>query len=184
MVSPDAAAKAAKVRLLTVDVDGVLTDGSLYYGPNGDFAKRFSVRDGLGIGLAKAGGVSIALVTGKESDAVARRAETLGVRRVLQGVRDKGAALAQLAEELGLGPDEIGHIGDDLNDLPAFDLVGFRACPSDAADRVKELCHFCASVPGGRGAVRETIEFVLSAKGALGEAEARFVSDLKDASES
>jgi 3-deoxy-D-manno-octulosonate 8-phosphate phosphatase (KDO 8-P phosphatase) len=176
MVSPDAAAKAAKVRLLTVDVDGVLTDGSLYYGPNGDFAKRFSVRDGLGIGLAKAGGVSIALVTGKESDAVARRAETLGVRRVLQGVRDKGAALAQLAEELGLG--------DDLNDLPAFDLVGFRACPSDAADRVKELCHFCASVPGGRGAVRETIEFVLSAKGALGEAEARFVSDLKDASES
>lgn len=172
------------MKLLTIDVDGVLTDGSLYYGPNGDFAKCFSVRDGLGIGLARAGGLRIALITGKDSGAVTARGETLGVDLVLQGVRDKGAAVRQLAAELDLRPNEIGHIGDDLNDLPAFERVGFRVCPCDAAEQVKAACDLCAQSPGGGGAVRETIEYILAAKGTLDEAISHFLSDLRTSPDS
>jgi 3-deoxy-D-manno-octulosonate 8-phosphate phosphatase (KDO 8-P phosphatase) len=178
-VPKDAGRRAAKVRLLSIDIDGVMTDGFLYYGPEGDLLKRFSVRDGLGIELAHAAGLDLALLTGKTSDAVSKRAETLRVRHVLQGVRDKGAAIRQLASDLGLELQEIGHMGDDLNDIPAFEIVGFRACPSDAAERVKGICDLCTLAAGGAGAVRQTIEFILQARGVLEEAISRFLSDLQ-----
>ena len=129
----DADSRAARIRLMVLDVDGVLTDGRLYFGPQGEALKAFDVRDGHGIKLLMAGGIEVAILTARRSDIVTARMRELGVARVLQGQSDKRAALAALLAELGLAAEQCGYMGDDLPDLGALQLAGFAAAPADAA---------------------------------------------------
>jgi 3-deoxy-D-manno-octulosonate 8-phosphate phosphatase (KDO 8-P phosphatase) len=150
-----------KIKLVILDVDGTLTDGGIYYDSQGNEMKRFSAKDGLGIMVARRAGLELAIITGRASPMVERRAKELGIQHLLQGVQQKFPALTALIRERGLSLDEIGYIGDDLNDLQCMETVGFCACPADAAKEVKAVCQYVASVPGGHGAVREGLEYLL-----------------------
>jgi len=160
-----AAARARAVRLLLLDVDGVLTDGRLIYGPAGEETKVFHVRDGHAIVLARAAGIEVAVVSGRKSAAVSRRLEDLGVREVHQGVGDKAALLPDLCARHGLRPAEVAFMGDDLPDLPLLRQVGLALAPADGALEVRRLAHWTALRPGGGGAVREAVEWLLRARG-------------------
>lgn len=153
------------LRLLVLDVDGTLTDGGIYMGPDGEVCKRFSAKDGLGLKLLQAAGVELAILTGRRSQIVERRAVELGIARVVQGIGDKPAALRQLAAAAGVPLAETGYMGDDLNDLAAMALCGVRACPADAAPEVRAVCQFVATLPGGQGAVRQFCEAWLKSAG-------------------
>ena len=172
--------RARQVRLLAMDVDGVLTDGSVIYGAGGMEmeVKAFNVRDGLGIALARSAGLAVAWLTGRRSEAVDRRGSELRVDAVLQGVRNKGVTLCELAQRRGLGMSEVAFIGDDINDLPALRLVGLAVAPADAAAAAREAAHYVTAAPGGRGAVRETIELVLRAQGRLEIAQEAYLESL------
>jgi 3-deoxy-D-manno-octulosonate 8-phosphate phosphatase (KDO 8-P phosphatase) len=152
----------SKIKLIVLDVDGTLTDGGIYYDSQGNETKRFDVKDGLGILVARSAGLKFAILTGRASPMVERRAKELGIEYLVQGVQKKYPALLDLAEKCGLSMDEIGYIGDDLNDLQCMEAVGFRACPADAAEAVKSVCEHVASAPGGHGAVRESLEYLLT----------------------
>lgn len=171
----DADSRAARIRLMVLDVDGVLTDGRLYFGPQGEALKAFDVRDGHGIKLLMAGGIEVAILTARRSDIVTARMRELGVARVLQGQPDKRAALAALLAELGLAAEQCGYMGDDLPDLGALQLAGFAAAPADAAPEVLAAAHWVAPREGGRAAVRATAEFVLRAQNRWGELVARHI---------
>jgi len=158
-------ARLARVRLLALDVDGTLTDGGVVYADDGSEGKRFHIHDGLGVVLAGFVGLRIAWITGRSSPVVERRARELGVEHLLQGVRDKGGALATLAVRLGVAPDAVAYMGDDLNDLPALRVAGVALAPADACAEVKSVAHFVAPRAGGAGAVRDTIEAILRARG-------------------
>lgn len=153
------------MRLLVLDVDGTLTDGAIYMGPDGEVCKRFSAKDGLGLKLLQSAGVEIAILTGRRSRIVKNRAAELGIARVVQGISEKPAALRQLAAETGVSLTETGYMGDDLNDLSAMCLCGVRACPADAAPEVREICQFVSDFPGGQGAVRQFCEAWLKSAG-------------------
>jgi 3-deoxy-D-manno-octulosonate 8-phosphate phosphatase (KDO 8-P phosphatase) len=155
--------RAAKVRLVLLDVDGVLTDGRIWYGPEGEAMKAFDVRDGHGIVLLRAH-VDFGVISGRPGRTSERRLEELRVRHVVFGERDKLAGYARLAH-LGIPDPEVAYMGDDVNDLPLLAKVGLSACPADARPEVRERVHFVAAAPGGRGAVRELCELVLRAKG-------------------
>jgi 3-deoxy-D-manno-octulosonate 8-phosphate phosphatase (KDO 8-P phosphatase) len=157
--------RAARLRLVALDVDGVLTDGRLYYGPQGEALKVFDVRDGHGIRMLLLHGVEVAILSARSSDIVATRARELGITRVLQGRGDKAAAWRQLLADAGVAADDAAFIGDDLPDLPVLAQAGFAATVADARDEVKSAAHWVAVQPGGRGAVRALAEFVLRAKG-------------------
>jgi 3-deoxy-D-manno-octulosonate 8-phosphate phosphatase (KDO 8-P phosphatase) len=157
--------RAARVKLVVFDVDGVLTDGGLWYGPDGEVMKRFDVKDGHAMVLARLTGLPVALLTARTSRIVETRASELRLARVFQGRREKGPALVELCAELHVEPGEAAYMGDDVNDLPAMDLVGLSACPFDAAPEVKAHVHFVASRPGGHGCARELLELVLRATG-------------------
>jgi 3-deoxy-D-manno-octulosonate 8-phosphate phosphatase (KDO 8-P phosphatase) len=150
-----------------LDVDGVLTDGRLYYGPNGDELKAFDIRDGLGLKMLRATGVEVAFVTGRTSRAVELRAENLGVSHVFQGVGDKLAVFEQLLKRLTLNFPAAAAMGDDLPDLPVLRRCGFAACVSDAPVLVRSHSHYVAHQPGGAGAVREVCELLMTAQGTL-----------------
>ncbi|MEP6607133.1 MAG: phenylphosphate carboxylase subunit delta [Burkholderiaceae bacterium] len=158
--------RAARIRLLVLDVDGVLTDGRLYFGPHGEAIKVFDVRDGHGIKMLIANGVEVALLSARNSEIVAARARELGVARVLQGQSDKAIAFAALRADAAVGSDESGYIGDDLPDLPAMRLAGFAATVADGCAAAKAAAHWITPQRGGRGAVRALAEFILVAKGA------------------
>lgn len=166
-VAPAVRERAAAVRLMLFDVDGVLTDGSLYYGENGETLKRFHALDGHGLKLLTQSGVKVALVTGRSSLIVARRAAELGIADVLQDVRDKGAALNELAQRHGVPLNETGFMGDDLIDLPAMLRTGFAASVPNAPDYIAQSAHWVASRPGGNGAARECCDLLLAARGQL-----------------
>lgn len=168
-----AAERAARVRLMIFDVDGVLTDGRLYFGPDGDTLKAFHARDGHGIKLLQAAGIEVALLTARSSPIVAKRAQELGIARVLQGQADKRAAFAALCADAGRAAQDCGYMGDDWPDLGALAQAGFAAAVGDAAAEVKAVAHWVSSLPGGRGAVRELAEFVLRAQGRFDAALAR-----------
>lgn len=174
--------RARQVKLLAMDVDGVLTDGAITHGSAAEGLefelKVFNVHDGVGIGLARSAGIKVIWLTGRRSEAVARRARELRVE-VAQGVREKGAALRAIAEEAGLALSEIAYIGDDLNDLPAIRIAGLALAPADAVVAAREAAHHVTEARGGRGAVREAVEFVLRAQGRLEQAQAAFVADLE-----
>jgi len=154
----------AAVKLLTLDVDGVLTDGSLYYAEDGTQLRKFSVKDGLGIKLAMAAGVQVALITASTTPAIRIRGEQLGVGHVFLGAEDKLETVKSLCGEMGIGLDAVAHIGDDLNDLPVLKAVG---CPMTVADAVAEVLDavlFVSGRGGGDGAVREICEILAAAK--------------------
>jgi 3-deoxy-D-manno-octulosonate 8-phosphate phosphatase (KDO 8-P phosphatase) len=163
-ISPQALlARAARLKLVLLDVDGVLTDGRIWYGPEGEAMKAFDVRDGHGIVLLRAH-VDFGVISGRPGKATERRLEELRFKHAIFGERDKVAAYEKLAH-LGLADEEVAYMGDDVNDLPLLARVGLAACPADARPEVRERVHFVASAGGGRGAVRELCELVLRAKG-------------------
>jgi 3-deoxy-D-manno-octulosonate 8-phosphate phosphatase (KDO 8-P phosphatase) len=157
--------RAARVRLLVLDVDGVLTDGRLYYGPAGEAMKVFDVRDGHGIKMLIGRGIEVAILSARTSPIVEHRARELGVTRVLQGRGDKAAAFRDLLAETGIAVDAAAFVGDDLPDLPVLRRAGFAATVDDARDEVKAVAHWIAPQPGGRAAVRAIAEFILRAQG-------------------
>jgi len=154
-----------EIRLLVLDVDGTLTDGRIYMGPQGEACKAFSIKDGLGLRLLADAGVTLAILTGRESQIVQNRARELGIPHVIQNVQDKPTALRALCEELTIPLCETGFVGDDLIDLEAMRLCGLSACPSDAAPEVKAQADFVSDLAGGRGAVRQFVESYLKERG-------------------
>jgi 3-deoxy-D-manno-octulosonate 8-phosphate phosphatase (KDO 8-P phosphatase) len=152
---------AKQIRLLMLDVDGVLTDGSLLIDGEGRETKRFNVRDGLGIKLWMKMGLDIAIVSGRQSDATSARAAELGITRVEQGAPDKLASLERLCRELGIEKDQVACMGDDLPDLPPMRAAGWAIAVGDGDPRVRACAQYVTEAPGGRGAVREAIEHLL-----------------------
>jgi 3-deoxy-D-manno-octulosonate 8-phosphate phosphatase (KDO 8-P phosphatase) len=159
------ARRAARVRLVGLDVDGVLTDGRLYFGARGEALKAFDVRDGLGIQLLRAAGIQVAIVTGRSSAIVAARARDLGITRVLQGQRDKLAGLQSLIAATGIAADECAFMGDDWPDLAVLESVGLATTVADAPEEVRRRAHWVAPSGGGRGAVRDLTALILRAQG-------------------
>ena len=157
-------ASMQKIKLLALDVDGVLTDGSIYISPAGEVFKGFNAKDGMGISCALRSGLQIAVITGRQSPIVERRCEELGITLLQQGVKDKRLALQQMAQKLGLVREEIAYMGDDLNDIPAFKASGLNLVPADAAIEVMAVADIITKASGGRGAVREAITMILAAQ--------------------
>lgn len=164
-MSDQVVARAARVRLMIFDVDGILTDGSLHYGPDGEAIKTFNVLDGHGIKLLQQSGVATAIISARKSDIVARRAADLGIRHLHQGVHDKYAAFKQLLSDTGCQEDETGFIGDDVIDLPILLRVGFAASVPNGHIEVRSRVHYVTEAPGGRGAAREVCDLILKAQG-------------------
>lgn len=158
--------KAAAIRLLLTDVDGVLTDNGVYYSEHGEHMKRFSIRDGMGVErLRKLCGIETGIVTGETSPAVARRAEKLGIRELHLGVKDKKARLAEIMASNGFGWEAIAYIGDDVNDLEVLEKAGITACPADAMEAVSRIVHYRCATKGGHGAFREFAEWLITLRG-------------------
>ncbi|PID44701.1 MAG: 3-deoxy-D-manno-octulosonate 8-phosphate phosphatase [Proteobacteria bacterium] len=160
-------AKAEPLQLLLLDVDGVLTDGSLIYTENGSEAKAFNTQDGLGIRLLQKAGVNVGLITARRSDLVYRRARELDFRHIKQGIDNKVDAYKEIIRREQLKPYQVCYMGDDWIDLPLLTKVGLAACPANSVPEVKEACHFITGRPGGYGAVREVCTLILKAKGEL-----------------
>jgi 3-deoxy-D-manno-octulosonate 8-phosphate phosphatase (KDO 8-P phosphatase) len=163
----DALERARRVRLMVFDVDGVLTDGRLWYGPQGEALKAFHTLDGHGLKMLQQGGIAAALLSGRDSPAVAQRAAELGIAHVLQGQSDKAAAFAALLARLALAPGQAGCMGDDVPDLPVLERCGFASAPREAHERVRRAAHYVAAAPAGAGAAREVCEYLLRAQGKL-----------------
>jgi len=159
-----APAKASRIRLLVLDVDGVLTDGVLVYGPAGEEIKRFHVRDGLAMQAARAAGIEVAIMSGRASAAVTRRMSELGIVEVHQGIVDKAAELRAMLARLGVRADEAAMMGDDLPDLPVMKSAGLGLAPSDAAPEIKRAAAWVSRARGGHGAVREAVEMLLRSR--------------------
>jgi 3-deoxy-D-manno-octulosonate 8-phosphate phosphatase (KDO 8-P phosphatase) len=162
---PAASAKLARIRALAMDVDGVLTDGGLWWGSSGEELKRFCFADIMGVSLARRAGLALALISGEDSPLVDRYAEKMLIRHTVRGCRDKAAALRHFATEAGVPLSDVCFMGDDINDLAAIDLAGFSAAPSNASPVVRERVQFLAKNAGGNGAVRELVDAILAARG-------------------
>lgn len=175
-VSPEVWDRAARIRLLVLDVDGVLTDGSIVYTDSGAEIKRFHVRDGHGMKMVQRAGIEVALITGRQSGALSHRAANLQVTQVFQGIRDKLAVLRSLQGSLGISPQETAVMGDDVVDLAMMQGVGLAVAVADAAPEVKDLAHWVTTIPGGRGAVRECCELLLKAQGVWNEQLASYLA--------
>lgn len=160
---------ASQIELLILDVDGVLTDGSLFYDNHGQEYKAFNSRDGHGLRMLQDAGVKVAILTGRKSELVQHRAKNLNIptELVFQGFRDKRPAFAALLEHTGLPAEKIAYVGDDVIDLPVMKQVGLAIAVADAHPFVKEHAHWVTTRSGGRGAVRETCEMLLDARGQL-----------------
>ena len=156
--------RLAAVRLLVCDVDGTLTDGAMWYGAEGEVLKRFSTRDGNGIGLLLGAGITVAFVTAEDTPIVTARAAKLGVVHVVLGCADKGDAVRKLREQLDVQRDEVAFIGDDLGDLSGFVESGLRVAVGDAVDQVRAAADLVCQHPGGHGAVRELSDAILAAR--------------------
>ncbi|MFZ0394769.1 MAG: HAD family hydrolase [Terracidiphilus sp.] len=154
-----------RIRAVVMDVDGVLTDGGLWWGPNGEEWKRFCFADIMGVSLARRAGLKLALISGENSPLVDRYAEKMHIGHVIKECRDKAAALKEFAASAGLDLAEVCFMGDDINDLPAMSLAGFSAAPANAAREVRSCVDFIAKSPGGNGAVRDLMEALLDAQG-------------------
>jgi 3-deoxy-D-manno-octulosonate 8-phosphate phosphatase (KDO 8-P phosphatase) len=156
--------RARRIRLLVLDVDGVLTDGRLYLSPMGEELKVFHVRDGSGLVALQRAGIAVAIISGRDSAAVSRRATELGIRHVRQGVVDKGAELDRLLVELAVEPVETACVGDDTPDLPMLHRAGLAVGVADAHPALLAAAHWITRAPGGRGAVREVCDLLLNAR--------------------
>ncbi len=171
----DARSRAARIKLIAFDIDGVMTDGGLHYTDDGGELKTFNVQDGLGLKLMQRAGFALAIVTGRTSGVVAARAADLGIEHVFQGVSDKAATVAALLERLGLAWEECAFMGDDLIDLKAMGRCGLAIAPANARAIVKARAHLLTEAGGGHGAVREAIEFILAAQDKLAAAFAPYL---------
>jgi 3-deoxy-D-manno-octulosonate 8-phosphate phosphatase (KDO 8-P phosphatase) len=156
--------RANDIRLLVLDVDGVLTDGRLYFSARGEEMKCFHVRDGAGIVQLLRAGLQIAVISGRTSRGVDQRMAELGVTWVRQGVQDKLTALRELLDILSLGPQAVASVGDDTADLPIFEVARLAIAVADAHQSVKSQAHFITPAPGGRGAVREICDLILESQ--------------------
>ncbi|MDO9423423.1 MAG: 3-deoxy-manno-octulosonate-8-phosphatase KdsC [Methylobacter sp.] len=163
------AEKARKLKLLILDVDGVLTDGRLFFDAEGNEYKSFHARDGHGIKLLRQTGVEVAVISGRNSSSVALRMKNLGIEHVYQGHENKVAAFNEIIELIGITPDQAAHVGDDLLDLPIMIRVGLAIAVNDANFAVKQHADWCTTLPGGLGAVREVCDFIMQAQGRFDE---------------
>lgn len=171
---PQLIARAKRIQLLALDVDGVLTDGRLYFDNHGNEMKAFSTRDGLGLKAIQGAGISLAVITGRASRIVADRAASLGIEHVYQGEDDKLSAYHDLLKKTGLQDEQVCYAGDDWIDLPVLLRVGLAVTVPDAGDDIKANCHWITPQRGGEGAVRNLCELLLEARGAKAALLARF----------
>ena len=153
-----------QIRLFATDVDGVLTDGGMYYSESGDEWKKFNTRDGMGIKLLQKAGLITAIVTQERTRLVARRAEKLAIPELHQGVMDKLSVIRDMAERHGISLRQIAYIGDDVNDMEALKAVGFSAAPADGLPQVRKIVDYICRLKGGEGAVRELAEMILQSR--------------------
>ena len=166
-----------RIKLLLLDVDGVMTDGRIIYLNGGGEAKAFDVKDGHGLKLIQRAGIRVGIITGRQSEVVARRAAELGIEIVYQGAKDKLQPFMEILEKLGLEPSEIAYVGDDVVDLPVMRQVGFSATVADAVEDIKPYVDLVTSRPGGRGAVREVCDFLLKQSGRWASVTSRYFKD-------
>jgi len=174
-LAPDALARARRVRLVIFDVDGVLTDGRLWYGPGGEELKAFHAFDGHGVKLLRMAGLDTAIISGRESQAVEERAKELGIEYLMQGVDDKRQAFEAMLRRLKLKRAATAYMGGDVVDLPVLTRCGFACAPHEAPEDVRRRVHYIASADAGHGAAREVCEFILEAQGKLGAVLRRFL---------
>lgn len=170
---PELATRARRVAWLLLDVDGVLTDGTLWLTENGELAKPFHVRDGLGIRIARAAGIEVGILSARSSAIVARRAAEVGCSEILQGSEDKGATFREFLARRGVAAEAVAYAGDDLQDLPILAACGLSAAPADADPEVLARVDLPLATAGGRGAVRELVDRLLAARGDRRQALAR-----------
>ncbi|MDD5410511.1 MAG: 3-deoxy-manno-octulosonate-8-phosphatase KdsC [Methylobacter sp.] len=161
--------KAKKLKLLILDVDGVLTDGKLFFDNEGNEYKSFHVQDGHGIKLLRQTGVEVAVISGRKSKSVELRMKNLGIEHVYQGHENKIAAFNEIIEKIGITPEQAAHVGDDVIDLPIMIRVGLAIAVNDANFAVKQRADSCTTLPGGQGAVREVCDFIMQAQGSYDE---------------
>ncbi len=153
------------LKYIVVDVDGTLTDGGIYYDENGNESKKFCTKDAAGFFAAAAVGIQMVVLTGRSSAATDRRMKELGVNCFYQGVRDKQSFLQEFMREKCLCAEEMGYIGDDLNDLAAMKIVQYIGCPADACPEIRDIAQYVSSLKGGAGAVRDIVEHILRERG-------------------
>ena len=151
-----------RIKAVALDVDGVLTDGTFTWGPNGEEFKRFSFRDVMGISLARKAGIEFALISGEASPLVDRFANKMGITAIYKGCKDKGAALQEFALSHGFALEDVCFVGDDVNDLSAFAVAGWAAAPGDAHPKAREAAAYVARACGGQGAVREILDHLMN----------------------
>lgn len=171
----NAESRARAVRLLVLDVDGVLTDGGLYYDHAGQVSKRFDVQDGLGIRLAQQAGLEVAVITGLDAEAVRSRVRGLGITHYYAGIKEKLPVLEKICAELGIGFEQVAYVGDDWVDAGPMSRVGFPVAVANARPHILSLACLRTDRLGGRGAVREVIEYILAAQGSLEKLWATFL---------
>lgn len=159
--------RARNIELVVLDVDGVLTDGSLYYTANGEGQKRFHALDGHGMKMLIQSGIQVAMMTGRQSEITNRRAAELGIPHLLQNVRNKGQILTELCKELNIDLNKVAFIGDDLIDLPAMQRVGLALSVPNAPIYVQQAAHWVSQLAGGQGAAREHCDMILASQGLL-----------------
>ncbi|MBS0849599.1 3-deoxy-manno-octulosonate-8-phosphatase KdsC [Citrobacter sp. JGM124] len=169
-VSAQVMARAAEIRLLILDVDGVMSDGLIYMGNSGEELKAFNVRDGYGIRCILTSGIEVAIITGRKAKLLEDRCNTLGITRLFQGQSDKLIAYHQLLSELAVTPSQVAYIGDDLIDWPVMEQVGFSIAVADAHPLLLPKADYVTQINGGRGAVREVCDLILMSQGLLDEA--------------
>lgn len=170
----DTKERARKIKMIIMDVDGTLTDGSLLVLPDGEELKSYNVKDGAGILLAHLAGLKTGIITGKTSKSLEKRAKRLKILNLYQGIMDKTKALSEILKKNNLAPEEVAYIGDDLGDLEVIKTAGLAGAVADAHPVIKKYCHFVSHQPGGKGAVREFIEFILEAQDKWRDIEAKF----------
>ncbi len=161
--------KLKQIKLLILDIDGVLTDGNIYFGPNGEEIKVFNTHDGQGIRIALHVGLNVTWLSGRKCSAIEKRAADLGIKKIYLGIRDKLRFFQNVLDDFCVEYSQVAYVGDDLPDLPLLKLVGLAMSPSDAVPEVREFVHYVASKPGGKGSVREIIELILKAQGKWSE---------------
>ncbi len=157
--------KINSIRLLLLDVDGVLTDGTIIYSDEHSETKAFNVKDGLGVKLVMKAGIGVGIVTGRKSAALLRRCRDLGIKLIYDGVTQKAALLEKMVEDTGVAPDSMAFMGDDLPDLPLMQRVALSIAVADAHESVREYADWVTTATGGRGAVREVCDALLKAQG-------------------
>lgn len=164
-----------RITCMVLDVDGVLTDSSIYFTDDGKEIKAFNAKDGHGLKLLMRAGIEVVIITGRISKALEYRTNELGIKYVLQGIKDKKPALLEIAGKIGIEPAQMAYMGDDVVDLPAMAICGMTFAPADAMDMVKERVEYVTLKPGGQGAVREAIEILLKRMGLFDKVMERYV---------